>query len=71
VLCGVMNIPALPSRFYTYVNIIYTTTEVSEVTREVISETVCAVNTSAVFRKCSNIYLRRTICCTGDNAGRL
>jgi hypothetical protein len=66
-----MNVAALPSRFYTYANIIYITTEVSEVTREVISETVCAVNISAALRNCSNIYLRGTIRCTGDNAGRV
>jgi len=66
-----MNIPPVPSRSYTYSNIIYITTEVSEVTREVTSETVCAVNISEVLRNCSNIYVRGPICCTGDNAGRL
>jgi hypothetical protein len=66
-----MNIPALPSGFYADTNIIYATTEVSEVTREVISETVCAVITSTVLRRRSNIYLRGTIYCTADNAGSL
>jgi hypothetical protein len=45
-----VNIPPLPSRFHADANIIYTTTEVSEVTGKVISGTVCAVNTSAVLR---------------------
>jgi hypothetical protein len=49
VLCGVTNIPPVPSRFYTYCDITYITTEVSEVTREVTSETLLAVNTSAVL----------------------